>query len=56
MKLELKDKEAALLRFLLQRELECVEQDENIQKPDLRMLGAQESYHELLTLLLRKIK
>ncbi len=56
MKLELTDKEAAVLRFLLQRELECVAHDESVQKPDLRMLGAQETYHELISHLLRKVK
>lgn len=56
MKLELNDKEAALLRFLMQRELECIEHDESVQKPDLRMLGAQETYHEIISGLLRKLK
>lgn len=56
MKLDLNEKEAALVRFLVQREMECIEQDENVEKPELRMLGAQETYHELLTQLAKKLK
>lgn len=56
MKIELDQKETIVLRFLVQRELECVGDDENLPDASLGFLGSQESYRQLLEELAKKIK
>ena len=56
MKIELDQKEMIVLRFLVQRELECVGADENLPDANLSFLGSQESYRQLLDDLAKKIK
>lgn len=56
MKIELEQKEMVVLRFLVQRELECVKDDEDVPDADLGFLGSQEAYHQILEDLAKKIK